>query len=122
MHMTKNQLLKIKAPFVSCISKISNTLTDNGEDLDIVMPLPNLLEYSKNYSKFGVTTEMNQTVVQITTYTIQLRVQNLLITKQVLPENQNVTTQKKKFAPLKHLSNFWRTLDMPLINCEINPI
>ena len=24
--------------------------------------------------------------------------------------------------PLKHLSNFWRTLDMPLINCEINLI
>ena len=24
--------------------------------------------------------------------------------------------------PLKHLSNFWKTLDMPLINCEINLI
>ena len=38
------------APFRSCISKINNTLIDNAEDLDIVMPMYNLLEYSDNYS------------------------------------------------------------------------
>ena len=32
------------APFGSCISKINNTLIDNEEDLDIVMPMYNLLE------------------------------------------------------------------------------
>ena len=63
---------KNNAPFVSCVSKINHTLIDNAEDLDVVMPMYNLLEYSKNYSKiiqevFGITTEMNQTVVQITT-------------------------------------------------------
>ena len=42
---------KNNAMFVSCISKINNTLIDNAEDLDIVMPMYNLLEYSKNYSK-----------------------------------------------------------------------
>ena len=42
---------KNNAPFVSCISKINNTLIDNAEDLDVVMPMYNLLEYSKNYSK-----------------------------------------------------------------------
>ena len=40
---------KNNAPFVSCISKINNTLIDNAEDLDIVMAMYNLLEYSKNY-------------------------------------------------------------------------
>ena len=40
---------KSNAPFVSCISKINNTQIDNGEDLDIVMLMHNLLEYSKNY-------------------------------------------------------------------------
>ena len=25
-------------------------------------------------------------------------------------------------VPLKYLSNFWRTLEMPLINCEVNLI
>ena len=39
------------AAFVSCISKINNTLIDNAEDLDIVMLMYNLTEYSKNYSK-----------------------------------------------------------------------
>ena len=39
------------APFISCMSKINNVLTDNGEDLDIVMPLYNLIEQSKNYRK-----------------------------------------------------------------------
>ena len=31
-------------------SKINNTFIDNGEDLDIVMPIHNLLEYNNNYS------------------------------------------------------------------------
>ena len=37
------------APFISCISKFNNTFIDNAEDLDIVIPLHNLLKYSKNY-------------------------------------------------------------------------
>ena len=49
---TRNKKLVFKnnAPFSSCISKINNTFTDNAEDLDIVMPMYNLLEYSNNYS------------------------------------------------------------------------
>ena len=45
MHVIKN------APFISCISKINNTLIDNAEYLDVVMPMYNLIEYSKNYRK-----------------------------------------------------------------------
>ena len=49
----KNRPLAFKnnAPFIGCISKINNMLIDNAEDLDVVMPMYNLLEYSKNYSK-----------------------------------------------------------------------
>ena len=48
----KNKLfLKNNAPFTSCISKINNALIDNAEDLDIVMPMYQLLEYSKSYRK-----------------------------------------------------------------------
>ena len=49
----RNRFLAFKnnAPFTNCISKINNVLIDNAEDLDIVMPMYNLLEYSKNYSK-----------------------------------------------------------------------
>ena len=47
----KKLALKNNALFLSCISKINNKLIDNAEDLDIVMPMYNLLEYSKNYRK-----------------------------------------------------------------------
>ena len=42
---------KNNAPFLSCISKINSKLVKNAEDLDVVMPMYNLLEYSKNYEK-----------------------------------------------------------------------
>ena len=44
-------VLKNNAPFRSCLSKINNTFIDNAEDLDIVMSMYNLLEYSENYSE-----------------------------------------------------------------------
>ena len=49
----KNRSLAFKsnAPFISCISKINNSLIENAEELDIVMPMYNLIEYSKNYRK-----------------------------------------------------------------------
>ena len=51
----KDIALKSNAPFrswisTSSISKVNSTLTDNAENLDIVMPMYNLLEYSQNYS------------------------------------------------------------------------
>ena len=50
-EMNRQVILKNNAPFISCISKINDALIENAEDLDIVMPMYNLLEYSKNYSK-----------------------------------------------------------------------
>ena len=48
--MLKKEKLTFKniAPFGSCISKMDNTFIDNAEDLDIVIPMYNLLEYSDN--------------------------------------------------------------------------
>ena len=40
-----------QVPFISCISKINNVLIDKAEDLDVVMPMYNLIEYSKNYRR-----------------------------------------------------------------------
>ena len=52
----RNRFLAFKnnAPFTNCISKINNVLIDNAEDLDVVMSMYNLLEYSKNYRKTTV--------------------------------------------------------------------
>ena len=38
-------------PFTKCISKINDTKIDNDQDIDIVMPIYNLIEYSNDYSK-----------------------------------------------------------------------
>ena len=44
-------VFKNDASFTSCISKINGVKIDNAEDLDVVMPMYNLLEYSKNDKK-----------------------------------------------------------------------
>ena len=44
-------ILKNNAPFISCITTINGELIEDAEDLDIVMPMYNLLKYSKNYRK-----------------------------------------------------------------------
>ena len=44
-------VLKNNAPFINCITKINGIKIDNAEGLDVVMPMYNLLEYSKNYKK-----------------------------------------------------------------------
>ena len=58
---------KNNAPFINCISKINGIEIDNAEDLDVLMPIYNLLEYSKNMEKqqvvYGIILEMNQIAV-----------------------------------------------------------
>ena len=50
-NTNKKVIFKNCAPFTNCISEINNTQIDNAKDLDIGMPLYNLIEYSDNYSK-----------------------------------------------------------------------
>ena len=47
----KKLIFKNNAPFINCTLKINGVKIDNAEDLDVVMPMYNLLEYSKNYRK-----------------------------------------------------------------------
>ena len=47
----KKLVFENNAPFINCISKINGVKIDSAEDLDVVMPNHNLLEYSKNYRK-----------------------------------------------------------------------
>ena len=51
MRLVKKLVFKNNAPFINCISKFNDVNIDNAEDLDVVMPMYNLLEYSKNYRK-----------------------------------------------------------------------
>ena len=47
----KGIIFKNCAPFTKCISRINNIDIDNAQDIDIVMPMYNLIEYSDNYSR-----------------------------------------------------------------------
>ena len=62
----KSVTFKNNAPFINCITKINGIKIDNTEYLDFVMPMYNLLEYSKNYKKqqevCGIIIEMNQVI------------------------------------------------------------
>ena len=62
-------VFKNNAPFINCISKINGIKIDNAENLDVVMPMYNLLNIVKIIKKqqvvYGIIIEMNQIVVQI---------------------------------------------------------
>ena len=55
------------ALFINCISEVNNTQVDNAKDIDIVMPMYNLIEYSDDYAKqqevYGNILEMNQMMI-----------------------------------------------------------
>ena len=47
----KQTIFKSYTPFTDCMSEINNTQVDNAKDLDVVMPMYNLIKYSDNYSE-----------------------------------------------------------------------
>ena len=47
----KKVVFKTCAPFTDCINEINNTQVDNAKEIDVVMPMYNLIEYSDNYLK-----------------------------------------------------------------------
>ena len=51
IQIMQSVVFKNNAPFTNCISKINGIQIDNAEDLDVVMRMYNLLEFSKKYRK-----------------------------------------------------------------------
>ena len=122
-------IFKNCAPFTNCISEINNTQVDNTKDLDIVMPMYNLIEYSDNYSKTSgslwqyckdIPAVDNNAIVNFTdnnlTDSFNFKVK---ITGQT---GDDGTKNVEIMVPLSYLSVFWRSLELPLINCEVNLI
>ena len=52
-NTNKKVIFRNCAPFTNCRSEINNTHVDDAKDLDIVMPIYNLIEYSDNHSKIS---------------------------------------------------------------------
>ena len=117
----KGVAFKNCAPFINCISEINNTQIDNAKDIDIVMPMYNLIEYSDNYVKTpGILwqyfrDEPNDNLADSESFKSKIKITGKT------PNNDN-EKDVEIMTPLKCLSNFWRTLEMPLINCEVNLI
>ena len=129
-NTNKKVIFKNCAPFTNCISEINNTQIDNAKDIDIVIPMYNLIEYSDNYEKttgslwqyckdIPARNDNNEIVVftrNNLTNSFNFKVK---LTGQT---GNNGTKDVEVMVPLKYLNNFWRTLEMPLINCEANLI
>ena len=127
----KKVIFKNRSPFTGCISKINNTQVGNAKDIDIVIPTYNLIEYSDNYSKTSgslwqyckeipaVNNDGNIVDFNGANATDSFNFKTK-ITGQT--DNNGRIDNVEIMVPLKYLSNFWRTLEMPLINCEVNLI
>ena len=132
-------ILKNNAPFVSCITKLSNELIEDAEDLDIVIPMYNLLQYSKNYRKTigslynyyrdeltndGNDNFANRNIVNSNAFRYKNKIisntYNVAAGAAGYDANKNGTQTIELAIPLKYLGNFWRALNMPLISCEVS--
>ena len=119
----KGVVFKNCATFINCISEINNTQIDNAKDIDIVMPMYNLIEYSNNYAKTTGSLWQyfrDEPVADDDMEDSESFKSKTKITGKT-PNNGN-EKDVEIMVPLKYLSNFWRTLEMPLINCEVNLI
>ena len=129
-NTNKKVTFKNCAPFTNCISEINNIDLDNAKDIDIVMPMYNLIEYSGNYSKTsGSLWQYTKDIPAVNNNNAIIDFTNNNLTdsfdfkvKLTGQNGNNGTKSVEIMVPLKYLSNFWRTLEMPLINCEINLI
>ena len=124
----KKLTFKNNAPLTSCILKINITLIDNAEDLDIVMPIYNSIECSKNYRRTtdslwkyyrdepnsGAVGNINYSMKDAKSFNY-----NTSITRKL--EGNNVEKDYLEIiTSLKYLSNFFRSLKIPLNNCQVS--
>ena len=110
---------------------------DDAEYIDIVMPMYNLIEYSDNYSK--TSGSLWQYCKEIPAVNDNGNIEDFnganatdssnfktKLTDQTAADNINGNVAGRVdveiMVPLKCLSNFWRTLEMPLISCEVELI
>ena len=120
-------VLKNNAPFVSCMTKINNEFIEDADDLDIVMPKYNLLEYSKNYIK-TIDSLYNYYRDELSDDNNPNNFRNTNVVNsnafeyknKITGNTNNQGTKDVELAiPLKYLGNLWRALNIPLISCEI---
>ena len=119
--------LKNCAPFTKCNLEINDQHVDTAENLDITMPMYNLIEYSDSYQDSSATfyqykrdkpPEANG-INDLTTDTSSSFKYKVSLLGNPVVANNIARINVKVVVPLKYLSNFFRSLEMPLINCKI---
>ena len=106
------------SPFTKCITKIDGTTLDDAEDLDLVMSMYNLIEYSSNYSEITASlwfysedegTYFNVDIINNNNFQYKAK-----LLGNTAAQADNTTNENLKNAaislPLKYSSNFWRSL------------
>ena len=102
----KGVTFKNCAPFTKCISRINNKDIDTAQDIDIVMPIYNLIEYSNNYSKTSGSLWQYDNLENYESFKSKMKI------TENTPADGN-TKDVEIIVQLKYLSNFWRTFEMP---------
>ena len=103
------------------MSKINNTDIDNAQDIKIVVAMYNMIEYNNNYSKTSGSLwqyykdDPNDNITRSESFKSKIKITGKP------PADKNMKNVEI-LVPFKHLTNFWVTLEMPLINCEVNLI
>ena len=93
------------APFTNCINEMNNTQIDNAKDIDIVMPMYNIIEYSENYAKSSGSlwqyykNEPNDNLADSESFKSKIKITGKT------PNNGN-EKDVERMVPLKYLSNF----------------
>ena len=123
--------LKNCAPFTKCNLEINDEHVDTAENLDIVMPMYNLIEYSDNHQDSSATLYQykrdeppeDDAVADLTadnSDSLKYKIKLLGNVTEVAGDTVGVRRLNVEVVvPLKYLSNFFRSLEMPLINCKI---
>ena len=119
--------LKNCALFIKCNLEINDEHVDTAENLDIVMPMYYLIEYSDNYQdssaplyqyKRDEPPEANAiaALTDDTSSSFKLKIKLL---GNPVPDGAIAKLSAKSVVPLKYISDFFRSLEMPLINCKV---
>ena len=119
--------LKNCAPFTKCNLEINDEHVDTAENLDIAMPMYNLIEYSGNYQDSSATLYQYKRdeppeadpIADLTVNTSSSFKYKVNLLGDINVVGGIVRLNVKVVVPLKYLSNFFRLLEMPLINCKI---
>ena len=119
--------LKDCAPFTKCNLEINDEHVDTAGNLDITMPMYNLIEYSDNYQDSSATLYQykrdeppeDDAVADLTADNSSSLKYKISLLDNPVVANNIARINVKVVIPLKYLSNFFRSLEMPLLNCKI---